>query len=138
ARRAEAAGLDSIWVFDHMWPLSGGKERPILEQWTTLAWLAQTTTRIGVGTMVTRTSLRHAPLMAKLAATVGAIAPGRVTITLGSGDRLSKAENDAFGLPYFAGRRRTAQLASELEALTSFLKSERVTQQHDFVRIAEL
>ncbi len=24
ARRAEAAGLDSIWLFDHLWPLAGG------------------------------------------------------------------------------------------------------------------
>ena len=40
ANRAEAAGLDSLWLFDHLWPL-GRKDRPILECWSTLAWLAK-------------------------------------------------------------------------------------------------
>ncbi len=28
ARVAEASGYDSMWVFDHLWPLSGGRDRP--------------------------------------------------------------------------------------------------------------
>jgi oligoendopeptidase F len=32
ARRAEALGLDSVWLFDHLWPPWGGPDDPVLEQ----------------------------------------------------------------------------------------------------------
>jgi alkanesulfonate monooxygenase SsuD/methylene tetrahydromethanopterin reductase-like flavin-dependent oxidoreductase (luciferase family) len=121
ASRAEAAGLDSVWVFDHLWPLTGGRERPILEAWTALAWLAATTSRIGIGTFVTRASLRRPALLAKMAATVALVAPGRVTVGVGSGDERSRAENRAFGIPYHAGRRRRAQLEETLTVLRRHL-----------------
>src|ERR671915_1147412 len=98
AQRAESLGLDSVWLFDHMWPLTGGKTRPVIESWTALAHLAAATSRITVGTLVTRSTLRHPLLLAKMAATVGAIAPGRVIVGIGSGDEQSRNENEAFGL----------------------------------------
>jgi alkanesulfonate monooxygenase SsuD/methylene tetrahydromethanopterin reductase-like flavin-dependent oxidoreductase (luciferase family) len=125
ARRADAIGLDSVWVFDHMWPLTGGKERPALECWTTLAWLAAATKHIGIGTLVTRSSLRYPAVLAKMAATVAAIAPGRVTVTIGSGDALNRDENAAFGIPYYAGKERDEQLAATIETVRSHLHAPR-------------
>jgi alkanesulfonate monooxygenase SsuD/methylene tetrahydromethanopterin reductase-like flavin-dependent oxidoreductase (luciferase family) len=90
ARRAEHLGLDSVWVFDHLWPL-GAKRRPILEGWTALASVASATERIGIGTMVTRSSLRNPAVLAAMAATVGALAPGRLTVGLGCGVRSCRA-----------------------------------------------
>lgn len=138
ARRAEELGLDSAWVFDHLWPLSGGKERPIFEGWTSLAWLAQATSRLGIGTLVTRSSLRHPALLAKMAATVASIAPGRLTVTIGSGDELSRAENESFGIPYYEGGERLDQLASTVGVVRSFLSGEEVTHQDDFVDVDSL
>ncbi|MDQ3659821.1 MAG: LLM class flavin-dependent oxidoreductase [Actinomycetota bacterium] len=135
AVRAEALGLDSVWVFDHCWPLSGGKERPALEAWTTLAYLAAATNRIGIGTLVTRSTLRQPAVLAKMAATVAEIAPGRVTVGLGSGDEQSRSENEAFGVPYFAGARRVAQMVSCAEVLHAAWHEPPVTQHDDFVAI---
>ncbi len=112
ARRAEQLGLDSVWFFDHLWPLTGGKHRSVFECWTALAWLAESTERIRLGTLVTRSSLRHPAVLAKMAATVGAIAPGRVTIAIGSGDEASRDENESYGIRYFAGAERIGQLTS--------------------------
>src|SRR5680860_1174492 len=112
ARRAEALEYDSVWVFDHLWPLGGDRERPVLESWTSLAHLAAVTERVTLGTLVTRSSLRHEVLLAKMVATVGELAPGRLICALGSGDKMSEGENLAFGLPYFAGDDRINQLAS--------------------------
>ncbi|HEY7874314.1 MAG TPA: LLM class flavin-dependent oxidoreductase, partial [Actinomycetota bacterium] len=54
--RARAVGLHSIWLYDHLWPLSGGKDRPVLEAWSALAWLAASTDDVEIGTLVTRSS----------------------------------------------------------------------------------
>ena len=52
AHRAREAGLDSVFVFDHLWPLTGGKERPLFESWTTLAHVASVTDTMDIGTLV--------------------------------------------------------------------------------------
>lgn len=121
ARRASDAGLDSVWLFDHLWPLSGGKERPLLECWTTLAWLAARTAGIGIGSLVTRSSLRNPALLAAMAATVADIAPGRLIVGIGSGDAASRPENEAFGLPYWTGERRHLQLVETVEKVRAHL-----------------
>ena len=119
-RRAVEAGLDSVWVFDHMWPL-GHRERPILEGWSTLAFLAAYSKDIGVGTLVTRSTLRNPEVLGRMAATVGRVAAGRLTIGIGSGDAQSKAENVAAGIPYYAGEARFVQLAETVAVLRSHL-----------------
>lgn len=121
ARRAQEAGLDSIWVFDHLWPLSGGKERPILECWTTLAWLAATIDDITIGTLVTRSSLRNPAVLARAAETVADIAPGRLIVAIGSGDAASRRENEAFGIPYWEGDDRHGQLIAAAEIVRDHL-----------------
>jgi alkanesulfonate monooxygenase SsuD/methylene tetrahydromethanopterin reductase-like flavin-dependent oxidoreductase (luciferase family) len=115
--RAEAAGLDSIWVFDHLWPLTGGKERPILECFTALTWAATRSKRTTVGTLVTRSSLRHPALLAHMVKSVAGVAPGRVVLAVGSGDDKSKLENVAFGLDYFDGDARAEQLGSTVRTV---------------------
>ena len=117
ALRAEALGFDSVWVFDHLWPLSGSRERPILEAWTSLAWLAARTERVSVGTLVTRSSLREPAVLAHMARTVARIAPGRLIVGIGSGDDKSRDENEAFGLPYWVGADRIQQFEDTVARL---------------------
>ena len=138
ARRAEDLGFDSIWVFDHLWPLSGGKERPVLEGWTSLSWLAGATERVKIGTLVTRSSLRHPALLAKMAATVGSVAPGRLIVAIGSGDEHSRGENEAFGIPYYAGGDRIGQLSATVKVVREFLGCDEVTVDDEFASIEKL
>jgi alkanesulfonate monooxygenase SsuD/methylene tetrahydromethanopterin reductase-like flavin-dependent oxidoreductase (luciferase family) len=136
-RRAEDAGLDSVWLFDHLWPL-GRKDRPILECWSCLAWLAATTERIQIGTLVTRSSLRPPAVLAKMAATVGEIAPERLIVGIGSGDEASRAENEAFGIPYYRGDERIDQLVSTVKVLRRYLHEPSVSHHDDFAAIEGL
>ncbi|MGH2699637.1 MAG: LLM class flavin-dependent oxidoreductase [Actinomycetota bacterium] len=138
AHRAERAGYDSVWVFDHLWPLSGGRARPVLESWSSLAYLASATERVTLGTLVTRSSLRHPALLAKMVATVGQIAPGRLICGLGSGDRLSAAENASFGLPYYDGGDRINQLASTMEIVTTYSSEGLVGHTDGFAHLEHL
>ena len=138
ARRAIDLGFDSLWVFDHLWPLSGERERPILECWSTLAFLAEETTDVAIGSLVTRASLRHPVLLAKAAATVAAIAPGRLIIGLGSGDHLNKGENESFGAPYYTGTERMEQLVATLTVLQKFFQEKVVTLHDRFASVSDL
>ena len=138
ARRASDLGFDSVWVFDHLWPLGGDRERPILESWSALGYLAEMTEDISIGTLVTRASLRRPVLLAKAAATVAAVAPGRLIIGLGSGDDLNEAENQAFGASFFSGVERTEHLVATVTLLQEYLKGKPVTLDDRFASVTAL
>ena len=132
ARKAEDLGLDSVWMFDHMWPLSGKKVRPMLECWTAFGYVAAATRAITVGTLVTRSTLRYPALLAKMASTVACLAPERTVIGLGSGDRMSADENRAFGFSYFGGPARVAQLHSTVRLLRVWFEGATVDAEDEF------
>ena len=98
ARRAEAAGYDSIWVGDHLiYDLPDGSTRGPYEAWTTLAAIAAVTERVEIG-----------PLVASTASTRRRCWPagrdGRRDLA-GQADRgarggWNRREFDAFGFPY--------------------------------------
>ena len=138
ARRAEECGLDSIWLFDHIWPLTGGSSRPIMECWSSLAYIAAATTRVTVGTLVTRSSMRHPAVLAKMAATVNEIAPGRLIVGIGSGDAASRRENESIGLDYFEGRARIGQLRSTVAVVKGFFGADLVERADEFVNVRGL
>ena len=71
AQGAEAGGLDSVWVFDHLLYRFG--EDPttgIHECWTILSAIAEATRRVELGTIVMCTGFRNPALLAKMAATL--------------------------------------------------------------------
>ncbi len=88
ARRAEAAGLDALWVPDHIAippddaEGSGGR---YLDPLTSLAWLAASTDRIRIGTAVLVLPYRPALPTAKAIATVQELSGGRLELGVGVG-----------------------------------------------------
>jgi alkanesulfonate monooxygenase SsuD/methylene tetrahydromethanopterin reductase-like flavin-dependent oxidoreductase (luciferase family) len=101
-QHAEAVGLDSVWVCDHL--LSGRPDEGIHEGWTILAALAASTRRLELGQLVMCTSFRPPALLAKMAATADAVSGGRLILGLGAG--WYDPEYQAFGYPtdHRAGR----------------------------------
>ncbi len=92
------------WLFDHLLPIGGDPNGPILEGWTTLAALAAQTTRLRLGLLVTSNRFRPPALLAKIAATVDIVSDGRLDFGIGAGSRpsvpLARREYAAHGLPY--------------------------------------
>lgn len=112
---ADAAGLDSGWVFDHIVPLYISPDAPILEAWSLLAALAEATKRLTLGCMVTCNTFRHPALLAKMAATTDIVSDGRLVIGLGAG--YHEIEHTAYGIPMHAQRERAAMLAEACQVL---------------------
>lgn len=113
ARRAEAAGLDDLWVVDHIAippedaEGSGGR---YLDPLATLAHLAGVTTRIGLGVTVLIAPYRPPLPTAKWVASVQELSGGRLQLGLGVG--WMAAEFRALGVD----RRRRGALTDELLA----------------------
>ncbi len=99
AREAERLGLDGVFCFDHLWPI-GQPDRPALSAWPLLGALASSTSTIGVGALVARIGLLPDPVLVRTLVGLSVISGGRMIAGLGTGDRLSRAENEAFGIPF--------------------------------------
>ena len=102
ARAAEDAGLDGVFLFDHLFRRRGdavdAERRPALELLTMTAAVAAATERPAVGTLVARATLRPPAVLRAAFDTLDRIAPGRIIAGLGGGDDESLAEDTAFGV----------------------------------------
>jgi alkanesulfonate monooxygenase SsuD/methylene tetrahydromethanopterin reductase-like flavin-dependent oxidoreductase (luciferase family) len=118
AHAAEAAGLDAVFAFDHLFRRDrDGNRRPALELLTLMGAVAAETRRIAVGSLVARASLRPPAVLANALDTVARIAgTGRVIAGLGAGDEESREENESFGLPFGGVEERVAMLRAAVEA----------------------
>src|SRR5207248_6633570 len=59
---------ESGWTFDHFYPIFSDSTGPCLEGWTTLTALAQATSRLRLGTLVTGIHYRHPAVLANMVA----------------------------------------------------------------------
>ena len=94
---AEAGGLDSLWVYDHLLFRFDGEESGLHECWTILAGRRRRDERVELGTLVMCTSFRNPGVLAKMAATLDHISDGRLILGIGAG--WHDPEYEAFGFP---------------------------------------
>jgi len=82
ALECERLQYDSIWIMDHF---TYHGLPAVLECYTTLSALAEATSKIRIGALVSCNSYRHPPLVAKMIATLDVISNGRINFGIGAG-----------------------------------------------------
>lgn len=110
---AEALGYDSIWVYDHFHNVPTPAHEAVFECWTTMAALAQATSRIRLGQMVSCTSYRPPTLTAKITSSIDVISGGRLDWGVGAG--WYDHEYKAYGYEYPAPKVRIGMLREAVE-----------------------
>jgi alkanesulfonate monooxygenase SsuD/methylene tetrahydromethanopterin reductase-like flavin-dependent oxidoreductase (luciferase family) len=109
--QADQLGYDTLWTWDHLYPILGDGNGPILEGWLTItAWAAQTQ-RIRIGLMVGANPYREPTLVAKMATTLDHISNGRAN--LGIGAAWNEQEAHDFGIEFGEGPGQRLRWLSE-------------------------
>jgi alkanesulfonate monooxygenase SsuD/methylene tetrahydromethanopterin reductase-like flavin-dependent oxidoreductase (luciferase family) len=109
AAAAADAGVDGLFAYDHLWPM-GTPTRPSLAPFALLAAVA-TRHDVVVAPLVARVGLVATDHLVEEFVTLERVAPGRVICALGSGDRLSAAENTAYDIPLRSADERRSLMA---------------------------
>lgn len=127
--------FETAWNFDHFYPLHPPMDGPCMEGWTTLAALAQATTRLRLGTMVNGMHNRHPAVTANMAATLDIVSSGRFELGLGAG--WFEDEADAYGIELGTMRQRMDRFDEGIEVIVSLLENESTTFSGDYYTLRD-
>ncbi|MFF5085058.1 glucose-6-phosphate dehydrogenase (coenzyme-F420) [Actinoplanes sp. NPDC000266] len=130
AVRAEAYGLDSVWISDHLqpWRHDGG-HAPFALTW--LSAVGERTERVQLGTSVLAPTFRYNPaVMAHAFATLGVMYPGRIAFGIGSGEALNEVAVARIAWPDF--KERFARLREAVDLIRRLWTEDRVTYEGQY------
>src|SRR5215472_554204 len=115
ARTADDAGFDAVAVMDHFFQISmvGPPEHDMLEAYTTLGYLAASTTRARLLTLVTGAVYRYPGVLAKIVSTLDVLSGGRAW--LGIGAAWNEQESRGLGIPFPPVAERFERLEETLQ-----------------------
>lgn len=114
-KTADEGGFASIWVMDHFFQIQGvgQPEEPMLEGYTTLAYLAAATKQARLGTMVTGVNYRAPGFLLKVVTTLDVLSGGRAWLGIGAG--WFEREAHGLGMPFPPLKERFERLEETLQ-----------------------
>ena len=135
-RHAEARGLDSVWVTDHVIvPRDAGViyRHDMLDPLAMLPWLAAVTERIALGTSVVILPYRSPIPVAKLLASVDVLSGGRLIVGVAIG--WLEGEFDALGVPFKERASRTDEALELFRTLWTEEQPTLTTRHHQLANL---
>lgn len=129
---AEAAGFEGVWTSDHFQPWQPN-EGHSGSAWVTLAALTQRTSRVAMGTGVTCPTFRYRPaVLAQAWASLSLLAPGRVYLGVGAGERLNEG---AAGGGWGEYGERASRLVEAVKIIRALWKGGHVRLDGDYWKV---
>lgn len=123
--------LTSAWVSDH---LQSG-DRPSLEGWTWLTYLAALAPTYRVGHLVLAQGFRNPALLARMASTLQHLTGGRFTLGIGAGWR--EEEYAAYDYPFPSAGTRIEQLGEAIDLIHAMWTQSPTTYAGTHYRVTE-
>ena len=114
--------FESGWTFDHFYPIFSDSTGPCMEGWITLTALAQATTRLRMGTLVTGIHYRHPAVLANMATSLDIVSHGRLELGIGAG--WNEEESSAYGIELGGPKERSDRFEEACEVLVGLLSQE--------------
>ncbi|HEY2776214.1 MAG TPA: LLM class F420-dependent oxidoreductase [Candidatus Binatia bacterium] len=135
ARGLDAAGWESLWVYDHFHTVPRKEIEATFEAWTLMTHLASATSRARIGQLVTCNEYRHPAHLAKIAACVDVMSGGRLELGLGAG--WYQEEFDAYGYEFRPIGERLGRLRESLEVIRAMWSNEKASYEGRHFRLKD-